>query len=500
VSLAFVGAGYLTGLVIVVAVTLTHVTTRDTLHPMVYLGGMAFFLHAFMPLYLEVTQADDLRGYFGQDELDYAQTIVFLGILSLCGGLWWGAHRAPAYVHVPIVPLANAVRVRLARAAVALAALGLIAWIYQIMNAGGLYAVYGQPYGWFWAETGYVYEAFQFGLPGALLLLLARRGCRLRLWDVVWIVIGLLPLLGHGLLGARRGPTFMALVGVGVMWYLVRARRPRLGAALLGGLAVGLLLLLLLANRDRIYLGAELAFTGAGEAPTFEAKPGNEFVFGAGAALNAEALDAFMWGRRYLVVLLVRPIPRALWPTKYADATHLLNIPNLDHIDKDPHLTDFTSTIGWSGAIGSAPGGVFDLWVEFRWAYLFALLAIGWCFGCVYRRALSHGDFWMALYALMSALSIYFVMQSLEAFAFRALLLGAVMWLGWRYAIGGGALAWAHGGSPLRPLPAPSARGSAGTAQRVVGDYAAAARDRIGAPRFRALARLSSRMACGDAT
>ena len=34
----------------------------------------------------------------------------------------------------------------------------------------------------------------------------------------------------------------------------------------------------------------------------------------------------------------------------------------------------------------------------------------------------------------MTALSIYFVMQGLVAFAFRVLLLGAVTWLGWRYA------------------------------------------------------------------
>jgi hypothetical protein len=32
-------------------------------------------------------------------------------------------------------------------------------------------------------------------------------------------------------------------------------------------------------------------------------------------------------------------------------------------------------------------------------------------------------------------------MQGLVAFAFRALLLGAVMWLGWRYAMGFGVLA-----------------------------------------------------------
>ena len=314
--------------------------------------------------------------------------------------------------------------------------LGLIAWIYQLIHSGGLYAVYGRPYGFFWADTGYVSEAFQFGLPGALLLLLARSGSRVHRWDPVWISIGLIPIVGHGLLGARRGPTFLALVGLGVMWYLARARRPRLGCTLLGGLALGLLLLLLLANRERIYLGSESSLTGPGAAFTFEVGPGNEFVFGAGAALNAATHDSFMWGRRYFVVFLVRPIPRFLWPTKYTDAADYLNIPSLDHVEKDTGLTDFTSTIGWAGAVGSAPGGILDLWLEFWWGYLIAVFAIGCGFGLAYRRALSLGGFWMAMYALMAALSIYFVMQGLEAFAYRMLLLGFVTWSGWRYATG----------------------------------------------------------------
>jgi hypothetical protein len=113
----------------------------------------------------------------------------FWGIVSLCGGVWWGAHRAPGCLRAPPVGLTGAARVRLVRAAVALATLGLIAWIYMIIYSGGLYAVYGHPYGWFGADSGYVGEAYQFGLPGALLLLLVRSGCRLRRWDVVWIGI-----------------------------------------------------------------------------------------------------------------------------------------------------------------------------------------------------------------------------------------------------------------------------------------------------------------------
>jgi hypothetical protein len=434
VTLDFQLAAFMIGIVLFAAASLAYVTTRDTLHPMIYLGAMAFFLHAFLPLYLEITQPDELRGYFRHADLDYAQTIAFLGILSLCGGVWWGAHRAPVYFRASCAELTTAARARLARAAIALAVLGLVAWIYQIIHSGGLYAVYGQPYGFFWADTGYVSEAFEFGLPGALLLLLARSGLRLRRWDPVWISIGLMPIVGQGLLGARRGPTFLALVGVGIMWYLVRTRRPRLGSALLGGLALGLLLLFLPANRERIYLGSESGFTSLSEAYTFGVEPGNEFVFGAGAALNAESVDGFMWGRRYLVVFLVRPIPRFLWPTKYTDAAAVLNIPSLDHVEKDPKLIDFTSTMGWAGTVGSAPGGVFDLWLEFWWGYLFALFAVGLGFGLAYRRALSLGGIWMALYALMAALSIYFIMQGLEAFGYRVLLLGFVTWSGWRYA------------------------------------------------------------------
>jgi hypothetical protein len=102
-ALDFQLAAFLTGIVLFAAASLAYVTTRDTLHPMIYLAAMASFLHAFLPLYFEMTQPDELRGYFRQDELDYAQTIALLGIVSLCGGVWWGAHRAPGCLRAPPV-------------------------------------------------------------------------------------------------------------------------------------------------------------------------------------------------------------------------------------------------------------------------------------------------------------------------------------------------------------------------------------------------------------
>ena len=65
-TLDFQLAAFLTGIVLFAAASLAYVTTRDTLHPMIYLGATAFFLHAFLPLYIELTQPDELRGYLGR--------------------------------------------------------------------------------------------------------------------------------------------------------------------------------------------------------------------------------------------------------------------------------------------------------------------------------------------------------------------------------------------------------------------------------------------------
>jgi hypothetical protein len=110
VILDFQFAACLTGIVLFAAAALAWATTRDTLHPMIYLAAMAFFLHAFLPLQLELTQPDALRGYLRQDELDYAQTVVFLGILCLAAGVWWGAHATFNHAQARPVGLTEAAR------------------------------------------------------------------------------------------------------------------------------------------------------------------------------------------------------------------------------------------------------------------------------------------------------------------------------------------------------------------------------------------------------
>ena len=278
----------------------------------------------------------------------------------------------------------------------------------MIIHSGGLYAVYGHPYGWFGADNGYVGEAYQFGLAGRPAapsgaqrrspppfgpgLDRHRRCCRSRAWPARRAPRPDL----HGPRRRRRDVVPGA------------RRRPGWGGALLGGLAVGLLLLFLLANRNHIHLGTQADFTGAGEAPTFEVGPGNEFVFGAGAALTPEGLDSFMWAA--LLRRPVRPIPRSLWPTKHADAARFLNIPEPRSPREGPAAHRFLQHHGLGRCDRLGSRRIFDLWIEFWWdTSSRSCHRLG--FGLAYRKALSQGGFWLALYALMTALSIFFVMQ-----------------------------------------------------------------------------------------
>ena len=94
----------------------------------------------------------------------------------------------------------------------------------------------------------------------------------------------------------------------------------------------------------------------------------------------------------------------------------------------------FADALGWVGAVGSAPGIIADLWVELWWLALAAMAALGWLYGAVWRRAVTRGGVWTSQYIILAALSIYMVMQTMEAVIFRTLLLSAPCWLAWRWA------------------------------------------------------------------
>jgi hypothetical protein len=220
----------------------------------------------------------------------------------------------------------------------------------------------------------------------------------------------------------------MIAVVLAMTWYLNRGTRPPLLLTAGAGLLVGALMLFLVSNRGAIYMGSDSELTT--EVTDIVERPdtGNEYIYGAGSMLSAEQTLKFFGGKRYLAEVLIRPIPSAVWPTKYED----FGLPELTH--NAGTAEGLTETLGWAGADGAAPGFIADLWVEFRWFSMPTLWLLGRLYGRFWRNAQLRGGPWVAQYIVVAALSVYLVMQTMEAVIFRFLLMSLPIWLTWRMA------------------------------------------------------------------
>jgi len=198
------------------------------------------------------------------------------------------------------------------------------------------------------------------------------------------------------------------------------------------GAFLGWLSLFLVTNRNNIYLGSQSAVTtdvNAIEQIVKQSDTGNEYIYGTGSVIAAERRGHYFWLRRYLAQLLVRPIPSSVWPTKYED----FGVPEL--LTNAGTGEGFADALGWVGAVGSAPGIVADLWLEAWWFAVLLMAVLGWCYGWVWRKAVLGGAAWKSQYVILAALSMYLVMQTMEAVIFRTILLSLPSWLVWRWAL-----------------------------------------------------------------
>jgi len=429
----FIFLAIATGYIILTFMWLAYKRSRDSLHPMVYLGLLLFYLYSYLPISLVRQDAERLQSYLSAQQLDYVQFINLIGVFCICTGVLYGSKKvsfqAVAQQNWVLPPK---VKKRLKNAATVCGILGVLGFIYGISQAGGLAAAYGRSYGGGWSASGYTREAILLTLPALIWLMISQLNQKIspQIWG--WICIFAAPLLMHGLLGARRGPTVMVLVASVVGWYFVRFKRPRLVAVFAGALVLGTLLLFLVANRGNIYLGSNFEFQDTSNSYASKVVSSNEFVYGSGVILHTDMTDNYMWGRRYFTIFFIRPIPRFLWPSKYEDASRILGIPNLE-VNLGTGGGSFIGTLGWAGDIGSAPGIIADMWLEFWWFSFLVLFLIGWFYGIAWRKAVTRGGLWIISYTLMAALSVYLVMQTLEAMAFRFLFMTAAAWLICKY-------------------------------------------------------------------
>ena len=398
--------------------------SRDVFHPLVFIGPMLAFLYAWMPF--QLIQHNALARFFDDSQLQHVQLLNVLGVLAFT-----------------LACLSTGVRVRKTRfagrrlserearrilvAAAVIGSLGLICWLITIHNVGGFTAAFSTSYAGGWDDNGYVRDGSLLLLVGIMFAMtsLSSGGPRL-----AGIAVGLafaLPWSASALLMGRRGPTFGLVVVLMMSWYFNRGKRPPLFTFGLGGLALGWLVLFLVTNRQNLYLGSD--FQMKTDVTTIVEKPdtGNEFIYGSGTVLShgAAAIITSGCGATWRRSWCARS-RSAVWPTKYED----FGVPELLHNAGTGE--GFADALGWQGAPGSAPGIVADLFVELWWLAVPAMAVLGWIYGKVWRQAVTRGGVWTFQYIVLAALSIYLVMQTMEAVIFRTLLLSIPCWIAFR--------------------------------------------------------------------
>jgi hypothetical protein len=408
--------------VVACAMWYAYAKSRDVFHPLMFIGPMLLFMYVWMPVRLD--SFGGLDGFFQRDQLDHIQSINAIGVICLVlGCLSVGFRRR--------TPWSQTLRVSAATLAIwgtILGCLGLAAWVTTIVNVGGLQQAFSAAYAGGWDDNGYIRDAPLLLFPGFLLVLSAAFVQGFQPQYLFLLPAFVTPWVITAALTARRGPTFMIVVILAMGWYMNRHKRPSLLATALSGLLLGVLLLFLVTNRSSIYVGSDQELTT--DVTTIVDKPdtGNEYIYGAGGILSSEQRQSFYWGRRYFAQVLVRPIPHSIWPTKYED----FGVPEL--LRNAGTGEGFMETLGWEGAVGSAPGLIADLWMEFWWLGLPVLFLLGRFYGSVWLKATVAGGPWISQYIIMAALSIYLVMQTGEAVIFRSLLMCLPLRLTWHFA------------------------------------------------------------------
>jgi len=409
---------------IIVALTMIGalVTYRDTFHPAVLMGPMIGFLYFYAPLILQFNNG--FFGYLTEQHVMRAQWIHLAGVLSICLGLVVGPLHLRSSGGGAVEAVKQYDSKTLLKSSFLFAGLGVLSFVYGIQNVGGWTEAYGSAYGGGWIDSGWLRDLVLLCIPALMLFTLGQGDRPVSRRQLILVALPMMsPFLIHGLIGARRGPTFMAFAGAAMVFYMARRRRPQLPTLFIGGGLLGFLMLFLVNNRNSIYWGSNFESNIDVEEETsayLRPNEGNDFIYGAGLVIVNDVLEDYNWGTTYVTTLLVRPIPKSIWPTKYEDAAAFFNRPILTQ-NLGVDITKFRNVLGWTASIGAAPGIVGDMWREFWWGMVFPLFGIGWFYGHAWSRATRHGGGWVPIYCLAASLSLYLVMQTLEAMLYRFL-------------------------------------------------------------------------------
>jgi hypothetical protein len=395
----------------------------DLFHPTVVMMPQVLYIYFALPYYgLMVNQEEFLWRGGSWEGLEQFQAIVLLMAFSLQGGIWLGAR----FLRVRLAAEAAIREDAAFNAAVVFGLAGIGAWLYGVNQVGGFETAYGHAYGGGWDDSGYIREATQVGIVAVPLLMLARRSRGMSKGDWVLVLTFVLPLLIHGILGARRGPTFVGLATVAASYIIIFRPRIPFVVGISGAAATGFLLLYLVANRGSIYLGSTSS-ADASITKMMENWSGNEYLYSSALYRYVEATGESYGGLRLLVHEIGRIIPHSIWPTKYEDIGAALKLNFNSQMGDVVKSRGVANVVGWKLASGSAPGFVGDFWLEFGIGAPLVIAAVGWIYGRFWMRARRNPKI-QVIYVLLAALSIFLITQEIDAWLFRCAIYAGPAW------------------------------------------------------------------------
>lgn len=391
---------------------------HDVLHPNLFFPPLFIFLYGVMPMALLKSDRDRFTQFAGDGLLFYQLLTIILPLLLMLG-VWLGSRGSPKIYKPEYDPLRVTNSKRLWQIGLGAGLLGAIVWLAGVQNAGGFTGAYGTSYGGGKLQSGYARELRNIGLLGVLLVFTSRRGCGMRSIDWAVIAICISPTILHGILGARRGPTFIAAVVVGAGYYFLLGRRINFVALTIGGLSVGFLMLFLVANRSNIYIGSDVSEIKSGF--DFLVRwESNEYLIG-NAVVQYTQVEGGFYGLRQLAHLLGRLIPTAIWPTVYEDLTNLFGLDINLKKNAGVDAVAVAQIAVFQPTLGSAMAFVGAVWLEFQYAAPFVVLAIGWFYGRTWKKA-EISPRTRVFHVLLSAMSVYLVMQDTDAWFYRVVM------------------------------------------------------------------------------
>lgn len=408
--------------------------TRDPLHPAMLLGAMFAYMYFLRPFLLGDSILDYAGGRLTAKQVDLGLLVNLMGVGLFGMGLCWGS-KLPNRRSVSI-SLSTNDRMRLYQLGVILGVLAVVAYWITVFNSGGFVRIYSKSKGYVRSPSGYLSEAVTLSFPAIILLFLARRHLAIRQRDIVLALFFASPHLLHGILGARRGPTFLVLATLLFSWFGAAGRKIKL-PQLFGsvGLIVALMFVLI-TYRGQIYIGSEVEISSS---PIFErafpttVRDGDDYEFGVATINVAHSLGKHYYGSRLLTTLLVRPVPKQLWRTKYEDVGFgwMESGVLMGYTD-----TEWRSVLGWRPSSGSSGGFAADLFVEFGWGQCAASFLFGFAYCWLWRKAALEGGLWVVLFLEALILVVYVPTQTVSAVLHRYAFMSAMTVLFWKLSVG----------------------------------------------------------------